>query len=406
MADTEENPKAAPEAAPSEPTAVSQPSAAGADAASAAPAAPAAAPAVSASSPPAAPSSPAAAVSPKSATSSAAGRTSASPRAASSSPAAAAAVEASADAPIDAEEAFDDNDSALGDSGVVDYPVEYGRRYHAYQHGRYSRPNDELEMDRLLIMHTVITLATGSLFRAPVNMDEPQQILDIGTGNGVWAIEMADQYPNATIIGNDLSANMPTFVPPNVKFEVDDVENEWVYEQPFTFIFSRYMAASIGDWPKLVQNAYNNLAPGGWAEFQDFDLTYYSEDGSLKADNPLMVWINTMCNASRNMGRDPCPGSKLEGWFRDAGFTNIVHKRYRLPLGPWPRDPHLKEIGLHNYMQVNQGLEGLSLRLFMNVLKWKLEETMVMLAEVRKSLHDPNIHTILDYHVVYGQRPE
>lgn len=54
-------------------------------------------------------------------------------------------------------------------------------------------------MDRLLIMHTVITMAIGSLYSAPVDMEKPQRILDIGTGNGVWAIEIADQFPNSTV---------------------------------------------------------------------------------------------------------------------------------------------------------------------------------------------------------------
>ncbi len=51
---------------------------------------------------------------------------------------------------------------------------------------------------------------------------------------------------------------MPTFVPPNVKFEVDDVESEWIHPQKFSWIFCRYMAASIHDWPKLVNNIYES----------------------------------------------------------------------------------------------------------------------------------------------------
>jgi hypothetical protein len=251
-------------------------------------------------------------------------------------------------------------------------------------------------MDRLLILHTIVTTALGGLYLAPIDTDKPQRILDIGTGNGVWAIEMGDQLPNSTIIGNDLSANMPSFVPPNVKFEVDDVENEWVYDQPFSYIFSRYMAASIADWPQLVRRSFENIEPGGWAEFQDFDLTYYSEDGSLADDNPLFVWISTTTAAAEKIGRDTRPGSKLPGWFERAGFTNIVHRRFKLPIGTWPKDPVLKQIGLYNYMQINQGLEGLSMRLYTGVLKWTPEQVVVMLANVRKQLHDPNVHAILD----------
>jgi hypothetical protein len=45
-------------------------------------------------------------------------------------------------------------------------------------------------------------------------------------------------------------------VPPNVKFEVDDVESEWSHDKPFDYIFCRYMAVCILDWPKLTRKIY------------------------------------------------------------------------------------------------------------------------------------------------------
>lgn len=36
-------------------------------------------------------------------------------------------------------------------------------------------------------------------------------MLDIGTGTGLWAIEMADLFPNATVIGTDLSPVQPNW---------------------------------------------------------------------------------------------------------------------------------------------------------------------------------------------------
>ncbi|GJC81586.1 secondary metabolism regulator LAE1 [Colletotrichum liriopes] len=58
------------------------------------------------------------------------------------------------------------------------------------------------------------------------------------------------------IIGNDLSAIQPQWVPSNVKFEIDDVESTWVGNKKYDFIMCRYMAAAIRDWPKLVKNIY------------------------------------------------------------------------------------------------------------------------------------------------------
>ena len=52
-------------------------------------------------------------------------------------------------------------------------------------------------------------LMGGNLNLAP--LVDPKNILDIGTGTGIWAIEMADQHPDATVIGTDLSPVQPVW---------------------------------------------------------------------------------------------------------------------------------------------------------------------------------------------------
>lgn len=47
-------------------------------------------------------------------------------------------------------------------------------------------------------------------------------------------------------------------------------------------------------------------------------------------------------------------------------------------------------------MQVNEGLEGLMLRLYTTVLGWSEEEVLVLLAQVRRELNDPRIHAMFD----------
>lgn len=68
----------------------------------------------------------------------------------------------------------------------------------------------QVELDRLDIKHHVITLLCGGqLHLAPLL--RPQRILDIGTGTGIWVMEMADSYPDAKIIGTDLSPVQPSW---------------------------------------------------------------------------------------------------------------------------------------------------------------------------------------------------
>jgi hypothetical protein len=45
-------------------------------------------------------------------------------------------------------------------------------------------------------------------------------------------------------------------VPPNVRFQVDDVESPWVYNTPFDYIHCRYMAGAIADWPGLAKQTF------------------------------------------------------------------------------------------------------------------------------------------------------
>jgi hypothetical protein len=74
-------------------------------------------------------------------------------------------------------------------SSVRDYMFENGRRYHKFREGAYNFPNDEMEQDREDMKHAmVVNLCGGRLHFADIG-ENPQNVLDMGTGTGIWAIE-------------------------------------------------------------------------------------------------------------------------------------------------------------------------------------------------------------------------
>lgn len=317
---------------------------------------------------------------------------------------------------IEAEEHAEDTDSAYGDelssytnsltSSALNYKWEHGRRYHGFREGTYNFPNDEREQDRYDIMHAVLVTAMGDKhFLAPLSPNT-SRILDIGTGTGIWAIEVGDMFPSAEVIGNDFSPIQPQWVPPNVIFEVDDVESEWEYSRPFSFIHSRYMAGSIADWPRLMHQCYKHLEPGGWVEFQDFDLRNYSQDDSIPPGNKLLELYNNIIEACEKIGRTGCPGPNFEAWVEEAGFVNVHHETFKLPVGPWPKDERLKRVGAFNLVQLREGLEAFSLALFTKALGWSVEDVQVFLTEVRRDILKKSVHMMHEFHVVYAQKPE
>ncbi|PYI06966.1 S-adenosyl-L-methionine-dependent methyltransferase [Aspergillus sclerotiicarbonarius CBS 121057] len=295
--------------------------------------------------------------------------------------------------------------TSLG-SSILDYKWFNGRRFHAYNEGSYKFPNDEREQYRLEIMHSMFKLAMGDkLFLAPVQVGQPLRVLDIGTGTGTWAIEVADRYPNIKlIVGNDLSPIQPDLVPPNVVFEVDDVEEEWPPRQPFDLIHVRYMCGSIQDWPKLFQQAYEQTRIGGWVEFQEFNLVNYSQDGSLTPDNNVDRFYRLLREACDLMGRPVTVGTNLSRYATAAGFHNVHHHVYPLPLGTWPLGRRLKDTGALNMLQFLEGLEAFSVATFTEILGWSPEAVQLFLADVRADAMRRDVHMMHNFHVVYAQK--
>ena len=69
-------------------------------------------------------------------------------------------------------------------------------------------------------------------------------------------LSVADLYPEADIVGVDLSPIQATYVPANVSFYVDDIEDTWVDETTYDYIHARYLCAFIRDSASLIRKSF------------------------------------------------------------------------------------------------------------------------------------------------------
>lgn len=223
----------------------------------------------------------------------------------------------------------------------------------------------------------------GKLHLCP--LEDPKEVLDIGTGTGIWCIDMADEYPDCQVLGVDLSPVQPSWVPPNCRFDVDDFDQEWTFgENRFDMIHGRFLMGSVGSHAELYKKVYGALKPGGYFELVELECGTFSDDGTVAPDSPSNQWWSWLEEAFEKIGK-PIP--KIDAFpklLEDSGFVNIRSQMVKRPVNDWPKDPRMKEIGRYSCLNFLEGLEGFTMAPFTRVLGWKPEEAQVLIAKVRK----------------------
>ncbi|KAL2211535.1 S-adenosyl-L-methionine-dependent methyltransferase [Sarocladium strictum] len=311
------------------------------------------------------------------------------------------------DSGVEDSESFTTSTASLS-SSVLEYRTVMGRTYHSERgNAEYWGSNDEQQNESMDLNHHNLTLAIGDkLHHAPLP-DKLSKAVDIGTGTGLWAIDFADAHPECEVIGTDLSPIQPAWVPPNLKFQIDDCTQEWTFDpDSIDFVHMRYLTGSIVDWNELMKQAFKSIKPGGWVESLEASPYMWSDDGSVTEDSAMGQWGKLFVSCSEKLGRtftlvdDGVHRSSME----KAGFVDIGQFNIKVPIGTWPKDPKFKEMGKFGQATLHQDVEGY-VSYVAGLQGWTTKQVAVYAAQLRREIRNPKIHGYYYVQLLWGRKP-
>lgn len=166
-------------------------------------------------------------------------------------------------------------------------------------------------------------------------IEQPCGVLDLGTGTGHWARDVADSRPQCQVVGVDLSPIQGGWTPPNCTFEVFDYDDPWTFKRKFDLICARMLIGSISSPRRLFGEAFEALTPGGWVEVQDV-----CPPTSMPRGSAFRHWRDEWCSALRREGRDPYLVKKIPSLLKRLGFENVAVQKLRLAQNGSPEVHH------------------------------------------------------------------
>ncbi|KAH6871024.1 S-adenosyl-L-methionine-dependent methyltransferase [Thelonectria olida] len=219
------------------------------------------------------------------------------------------------------------------ESDIKHYHRVYGRSFPSLKYGlSWNAVDDQSKIMNDYDHHFYLEQEDHQLFRAPVGL--LHRVLDLGTGTGIWANEIAAAYPLAEVIGTDI-APIQSGSQPNCRFEIENMNDRWT-RQPgsYDLVHGRGLLGNADDFHSLCTKAIAVLKPAGHLEIADRPVQFTGKDGPLDSNNVWFRVSQEVQQLNRMLGRpyDTAGPQGFRASMERAGFQTTFETRKTIPV--------------------------------------------------------------------------
>ncbi|KAG6901202.1 hypothetical protein C0995_015449 [Termitomyces sp. Mi166 len=254
-----------------------------------------------------------------------------------------------------------DSSPLLDELTPDEFPLHFserdGRLYHSHHSSPYPLPVDTPEQERLSVTHVILYLLIGANYVGPVpdvlapTPERQKLVLDLCTGNGKWVLAMAREFPHVQFRGFDIVPIATRYPPPNVQFEIDDVNTPFRWRMASVdLVHARSISMAVRNYATVLREVGRVLRPNGlfisyeWGRYPachpSLRLRPSERAPGLCAFFDVLTQALDMCR-----GIKPIAGTVPDLLSAAGCFRDIAVRVYYMPIGPWHSDPRMKDLG-------------------------------------------------------------
>jgi hypothetical protein len=146
----------------------------------------------------------------------------------------------------------------------------------------------------------------------------------------------------------------------------------------------------------ITSSAYSrfrHLRPGGYLELVEVEvMDLFSDDGTYHDQTALWRYYSLLNESSRRAGRLITMDKHFHELLPAAGFDNIKVDPRKLPLGSWPANAKLKELGRWFGLVAESGFEAYGLALMTRAMGMKIDDVKSLIEDVKVEYRSRKVH--------------